>query len=122
MSNKLSAVLIAIGVMLVLGCKREEAVVAVSESTNSPDNRHMPTAPTASAATPVNIASDPSGDINATLAQLTRELHRSMIGAKKLPASYEEFAANRNLHVPLPPAGKKYAISKQWRVVLVDAK
>jgi len=45
-----------------------------------------------------------------------------MIGAKKLPANFEEFAKGRNLNVPPPPAGKKYAISKQWRVELVNAK
>ena len=87
-------------------------------------NARMPAPPAAAPrpANPVNLPPAPDGDVNATLAQLTRELHRSMIGAKKLPASFEEFAASRNLNAPPPPAGKKYAISKQWRVELVDAK
>ena len=60
-------------------------------------------------------------DIDALLAELTRELRRTMIG-RKLSGSFEEFVAIRNLQVPPPPPGKKYAINKQWRVVLVDAK
>jgi hypothetical protein len=42
-----------------------------------------------------------------------------MIG-RKLSGSFEEFVAIRQLDVPPPPSGKKYAISKQWRVILVD--
>jgi hypothetical protein len=43
------------------------------------------------------------------------------IGAKqRLPRNFEEFAADNPNQIPPPPAGKKYAISSNWRVVLVD--
>ena len=70
-------------------------------------------------ATPEKIGN--STNMDATLAELTRELHRTMMG-RKLSGSFEEFVKIRNLQVPPPPPGKKYAITKQWRVVLVDAK
>jgi hypothetical protein len=109
---------------LLAGCKKDEPAPVAGSASDPGVNAKMPGPPEAAPrpASPVNLPPAPGGDVNATLAQLTRELHRSMIGAKKLPASFEEFAANRNLNVPPPPAGKKYAISKQWRVELVDAK
>ena len=54
----------------------------------------------------------------ATLGDLTRDLHRSMIGASHLPTNFEEFAAEQKLTVPPPPAGTKYIISKKWHVEL----
>jgi len=61
-----------------------------------------------------------SPEEEATLAQLTKELHRTMV-RQKLSGSFEEFAAARNdLTIPPPPAGKKYAITKKWKVIVVD--
>jgi hypothetical protein len=54
-----------------------------------------------------------------TLVNLTRELHHTMPG-RKLNRNFDEFVALRHLEVPPPPAGKKYAINEQWKVVLVD--
>ena len=60
-----------------------------------------------------------SPEEDANLAQLTRELHRTMV-RQKLSGSFEEFAAARSdLTIP-PPPGKKYAISKKWKVIEVD--
>ncbi len=115
-----------LGVVLVLttiGCKKSEPVkgpppateVATQQSNVAgPVPQPLPTP-----ATQQTIAPPASGNVDDTLAQLTRELHRTMIG-RKLSGSFEEFVAIRNLKVPPPPPGKKYAISKQWRVVLVD--
>ncbi len=57
----------------------------------------------------------------AVLAQLTVELRRTMnTNPKHLSGSFEEFAVLRSdLIIPPPPAGKKYAISKKWKVVMV---
>ena len=73
---------------------------------------------------PVKAAADQSANVSpeesATLAQLTRELRRTMI-RQRLSGSFEEFAAVRSdLTIPPPPPGKKYAISKKWKVVVVD--
>ena len=91
------AISLAVSLILLTGCKRHGSV---------------------------NTTADPSGDVSseeaATLGQLTRELHRTMV-RHQLSGSFEEFAALRSdLTIPEPPAGKKYAISKKWKVVLVD--
>ena len=54
-----------------------------------------------------------------TLSGLTRELHHTMVG-RKLNRNFDEFVALRHLEVPPPPTGKKYAISENWKVILVD--
>jgi DNA-binding response OmpR family regulator len=72
----------------------------------------------------LNQAPDQSADVTPeeaeVLAQLTGHLRRTM-HRKQLSGSFEEFAEVRSdLTIPPPPAGKKYAISKSWKVVLVD--
>jgi hypothetical protein len=61
-----------------------------------------------------------SPEVAATLSQLTRELRRTMM-QRKLSGSFEEFAAARSdLTIPPPPAGKKHAIDKKWKVIVVN--
>jgi hypothetical protein len=68
----------------------------------------------------VEQAADIKPEVSATLAQLTRELRKTM-PRQKLDGSFEQFAALRSdLTIPPPPDGKKYAISKKWKVILVD--
>ena len=38
----------------------------------------------------------------------------------KMPKDFEEWAASPNIAYPPPPAGKKYAFDKKWRIVLVN--
>jgi hypothetical protein len=109
-----------------MGCGKHDETVALpappetnASATAAPPAAGIVPGPMATPATPETIAAPANGNIDATLAELTRELRRTMIG-RKLSGSFEEFVAIRNLKVPPPPPGKKYAISKQWRVVLVD--
>lgn len=102
MSRCLSAALLLL--VLAAGCKQNESAAAPSAGASSNS---------------VTAAPGQSADMDATLAELTRELHRTMIG-RHLSGSFEEFVAIRKLNPPPPPPGKKYAISKQWKVVLVD--
>lgn len=57
---------------------------------------------------------------DANLAELTRELRRYIVATKQRPASFEDFVANAKVKAPPPPAGKKYALSSEMRVVFVD--
>ena len=54
------------------------------------------------------------------LAQLTRDLKRWVVTTKERPASFEEYVAKSKATVPPAPAGKKFALSKEMRVILVD--
>lgn len=57
---------------------------------------------------------------DANLAELTRELRRWIVATKKRPTSFEDFVANAKITAPPAPAGKKYSLSKEMRVELVD--
>ncbi len=67
---------------------------------------------------PVAGAIADSGDINATLNQLSLELRRYVVGTRTVPKDFEDFVAKSHVQAPPPPAGKKYAIKDQ-AVVLV---
>jgi hypothetical protein len=54
------------------------------------------------------------------LAQMTRDLKRWVVSTKERPASFEDYVAKSKATVPPAPAGKKYAISKELRIILVD--
>jgi hypothetical protein len=54
------------------------------------------------------------------LAELTREVRRYIVATKQRPGSFEDFVANAKITVPPPPPGKKYELSKEMRVVLVN--
>jgi hypothetical protein len=119
-------------IVLSTGCSKKEAPAPVAANP-APDTNVVASASTPAAAGsapsqrdtasgPVPIPATPkliTGDVDAALAQLTRELHRTMIG-RKLSGSFEEFVAVSHVQVPPPPAGKKYAIDKHWHVVLVN--
>ena len=59
-----------------------------------------------------------TGDVDATLGQLSLELRKYVVGTRSVPKNFEEFVAKSHVQVPPPPAGKKYAIKDQ-AVVLV---
>lgn len=57
---------------------------------------------------------------DAHLAELTRELRRWIVATREKPTSFEDFAAKAKITVPPAPAGKKYALSSEMRVTLVN--
>ena len=69
------------------------------------------------AATNPTVVAD-TGDVNATLGQLTQALRDYVVRTRTVPKNFEEFAANSSVRFPPPPDGKKYAIQGQ-AVVLV---
>ena len=69
---------------------------------------------------PAALPLPPGADLDAELTQLTRELRKWIVRHQRPPNSFEEFAANAPFQIPTAPAGKKFAISKQMRVVVVN--
>ncbi len=67
---------------------------------------------------PTAVVIQDSGNVNATLDQLSLELRRYVVGTRSVPRNFEEFIAKSHVQAPPPPAGKKYAIKDQ-AVVLV---
>jgi len=72
------------------------------------------------AVTPTTTVISDTGNIDATLAQLTAELRRFVVHTRSVPKNYEEFIAKSGVQAPAPPPGKKYAIQHKT-VVLVKA-
>lgn len=115
------------GLLLVsASCSKKEAPASVAVSPPAETNVNNASVPNGAPSSPANTAPGPRPtpaapviltSTNDVLAQLTRELHRAMIG-RKLSGSFEEFVAISHVQVPPPPPGKKYVISKKWRVVL----
>lgn len=66
------------------------------------------------------LALPPGANLDAELDQLTRELRKWIVRHQRPPNSFEEFTASAPFQVPAAPAGKKFAISKQMRVVVVN--
>jgi len=64
------------------------------------------------------VVMDPNSGVD--LAELNRELKRWMVANQKAPSSFEDFAAKSKVAIPPVPVGKKYVLSKEMRVVLVD--
>ena len=95
------------------GCKKSEPAApaadpqGVGEAVPSPRGTDFPT----SAPPAVTIAANE--DTQAVLQQLSLELRRYVVRTRKIPRTFDEFAANSNVQFPPPPAGKKYAIEGQ---------
>lgn len=77
-------------------------------------------APVAVPANPAVVVVPEGGGMNATAGQLTRQLRRYISRNHSTPSSFEDFVASAHLQVPPPPPGKKFAISSNLKVVLVN--
>lgn len=65
-------------------------------------------------------AADLTPEMQANLARLNHEFRRTMVRVH-LTSRFSDFVAARpDLQIPAPPAGKRYAISPHWKVILVD--
>jgi hypothetical protein len=108
---------------LAVGCQRQDAASAPASSTA--EQSADPAAPASprglgSASETVTNASviADTGDVNATLQQLTAALRDYVVRTRSVPKNFDEFAAKSQMSFPAPPPGKKYAIEGQG-VVLV---
>ena len=66
------------------------------------------------------LALPPAENLDATLAQLTREVRKWIVRHQRPPKSFEEFAASAAVQIPPAPPGKKFALGKQMRVIVVN--
>ena len=105
--------------LLLTGCGRKtDAPLPPAPETHAPVPE---TVSAVSNSTPREALTLPPGaNLDAELAQLTRELRKWIVRHQRPPGSFEEFTASAPFQVPAAPAGKKFAISKQMRVVVVN--
>jgi hypothetical protein len=106
------------------GCSKHQPVAGTNSATNadlSPSTPGAPYGPRGSAPAPpppaAAVIAD-SGDVNATLSQLSLELRKYVVRTHIVPKDFDDFIARSRVQAPPPPAGKKYAIQAQ-AIVLV---
>ena len=106
-------------VLAISGCGRKAEVLETSNpETHAPVGQ--PISATANSNSQPLLVLPPAADLDTVLAQLTRELRKWIVRHQRPPQSFEEFAASASAQIPAPPAGKKFALSKQMRVIVVN--
>lgn len=122
-----SSWVLLLAAVLAGGCSKQEPATGTDAAANAAPTGPSAGAPVAASPSrgPGTVASPPkaaaipdSGDVNATLSQLTLELRRYVVSTRSVPKDFEEFAAKSRVQAPPPPPGKKYAIKAQ-AVILV---
>jgi hypothetical protein len=102
---------------LVAGCQKQEpATIGQGAGPGQagdpmPASPRGPGAPAETSTNPVVIAD--SGDIQATLQQLTQELRDYVVRTHSVPKNFEEFVAKAQVTFPGAPDGQKYVIQGQ---------
>ena len=114
---------LSIAVGLTAGCKKQEAAPgsaasAPDASVGSSEAVPSPRGPGPMAPAPASVVIPDTGDMNATLGQLSLELRKYVVRTRSIPKTFEEFLAKSNVQPPPAPAGKKYAIQDQVIVVV----
>jgi len=98
--------------------KKAEVVDTSTQETHAPIAQPI-TATSDSNSAPM-LALPPVADLDAVLAQLTREVRKWIVRHQRPPQNFEEFAASAPVTIPPAPTGKKFALSKQMRVIVVN--
>jgi len=106
------------------GCgksSKNESAVAATPSPSDSNAAKMATTP------PANWTRPPatSGSTNDSGLTQIQILNRAVLGWKmknhRRPRSFEDFASTAGFQIPLPPAGKKYALDSKGFIILVNS-
>jgi hypothetical protein len=90
-------ILLALLAAALTACKKQETAsgsqTASAEQPGTTGQEVAPTrAPAPLVAAPVTVSAAENGDINTTLAQLSLELRKYVLGTKSAPKTFEEFS------------------------------
>jgi hypothetical protein len=130
-SMRLLIKMVPIGIALLLastlfvsGCSRKSGEMGNSQA-NAQTNQVVETAPPVGAPVPPaqsapETTSIVQADGQANMAELDRVARTWMLRNHRRPTSWEDFAANAGVQIPPPPPGKKYVVSRDMRVTLMD--
>ena len=112
-------VLMGLAILCSTGCGKKKSEAPPVDAQPAAAEAPSPTQPPRSSTEHLAVAplATPTGEPD--MAELNRTLLRWVLGHRKKPASFDEFAASANVPIPPPPAGKKYAIDGSMHIVLV---
>jgi hypothetical protein len=117
----LAAIAILAGLICFTGCSKSKPPVTQAvavQDTNQVVEDHAPVYQPPAAVAPTAAAAPASGAPD--LRELDRDLIRWMVGNRRPPKNFADFAATAGVQIPPPPAGKKYIIDKTMHIQLVD--
>jgi hypothetical protein len=103
------------------GCKKSkppEAQAVAVQDTNQVAEDHAPVFQPPVPVAPVAVNTPATGAPD--LRELDRDLIRWIVGNRRPPKNFADFAATAGVQIPPPPAGKKYIIDKTMHIQLVD--
>ena len=112
---------LAAGILIFTGCGKAKKSAAEGPAptpaqVKQTETDHMP-APARIPVTP-GVVTQPNGEPD--LAELNRSLLRWILGHRRRPNNFEDFAATAGVTIPPPPAGKKYFLASNMHIELVS--
>lgn len=110
-----SALVLAV-ILGACGCGKKATQQATPPPAPAPEAQTPAAAQQSQTATQPTAAASNEPD----LPEINRALIRWIVGHKRRPANFEEFAATAGTPIPPPPAGKKYIIGGNMHVQLVN--
>ncbi len=97
-----------VGVLAIAGCSKSNTT-ATQTAVPLPQN---------AAQGQTNQVPAPNGQPD--LAALNRDLIRWIVGNRRMPTNFQDFAATAGVTIPPPPPGQKYIIGSNMHVQLVN--
>jgi hypothetical protein len=120
MKKLLICVTVALAIASIAGCSRRSSDAAKTDSPQMVQNLNQasvqPPQPQPAPATPA--VSQPGDQVS--LAEINHAARFWMFRNRRRPTDWDDFAAHAGVTIPPPPPGKKYALSHDMRVTLVD--
>ena len=110
--------------LFVSGCTRKSGDTSnaqlITQTSQDAESSNPAAAPAPLAQAVPEAAAVVQADGQPDMAALNRVSRLWMIRNRRRPTSWDDFASNAGVQIPPPPPGKKYALSKDMRVTLVD--
>jgi len=116
------AIALALGALVGAGCSKAKKTAAeppppTAQEIQQAEIEHKPV-PSPTTAAAIAPLATPNGQPD--LAEMNRTMIRWIVGHRRPPANFEEFAATAGTPIPPPPPGQKYIIAKNMHVQLVN--
>jgi hypothetical protein len=125
--NNLCRIALTFGILVAAGgCSKKAPSAAAPPPPDAPDQSvtasNQPASPQAVPAPVPGQQPAPTvqADGQPDLAALNRALVRWLVGNRRPPKNFEDFAATAGVTIPPPPPGKKFIITKDMHIHLVN--
>lgn len=103
--------------LFVAGCgKTKDSSTSAAPAPQSTQNSSTAPAAAPQTATTTQSTNNPGPDLQ----KLNHALLQYVVRTHHKPASFDEFASQSGIHIPPPPAGKKYALDSRGFIILVN--